>query len=300
MIGGLSSSLALAQRTATKARATMDDMSRQIATGQRVSSVRDDGAAWARAAALKADRTQNEGRVAALDRVEAGLAYTQAAVSIALDVYDRLRGLALAAEQYAAGSTQRQQLQTEWTQTIGSVVGADATNPVFTNSGFQNLGYDNFGYTLSDGDGSFFSGLMFAVMGTPQSVGGWFDNTSFNGIALRTFDLANANTTQLATVRSTIASWRGETAGRWMQQTGIDLTMASSLRSVADRNIDRIDGAVSSLTDADLGKASAARSEAETRQQLALSTMRQAISAYGSYASGLLGNAQQTQRGILA
>jgi flagellin-like hook-associated protein FlgL len=45
MIGGLTSSLSLAQRTASKASATMDDMTRQIATGQRVSSVKDNGAA---------------------------------------------------------------------------------------------------------------------------------------------------------------------------------------------------------------------------------------------------------------
>jgi flagellin-like hook-associated protein FlgL len=60
MITGLgipSSGIASAVRTAGKARATMDTMARQIATGQRVSSVKDDGAAWARANAARGEAT---------------------------------------------------------------------------------------------------------------------------------------------------------------------------------------------------------------------------------------------------
>lgn len=302
MIAGLaiSSGISSAMRTAGQARATMDDMTRQIATGQRVSSVKDDGAAWARAAALKSDKVQNEARIATLDRIQTGLAYTDAALSTALDIFDRLRDLSLAAEQHGAGSTQRQQLQAEWTQVIGWATGAGSENPVFTNTGFQNLGYDSFGYAASDGGGSFFNGMLFAVMGTPQSVGGWLVNPAYNGIALNSFDLANASSTQLSTVRNTIASWRSESAGRWFQQVGIDQNLASNLASIAGATIDRLDGAIGSLTDADLGKASAARAQADTRQQLALTTVRQALDAYGAFAGGLLGNVQRTQRSIMA
>jgi flagellin-like hook-associated protein FlgL len=71
-------------------------------------------------------------------------------------------------------------------------------------------------------------------------------------------------------------------------------------RKVTIQESDRLDTAISTLTDADMGKASTARANAETRQQLALSTISQAISAYGNYANGLLGNVSRTQRGVLA
>jgi flagellin-like hook-associated protein FlgL len=61
---------------------------------------------------------------------------------------------------------------------------------------------------------------------------------------------------------------------------------------------DRLEAAAETLTEADLGKASTALRQAETRQQLALSTVRQALNAYGAYAGGLLGNVQRTQRAI--
>ena len=75
------------------------------------------------------------------------------------------------------------------------------------------------------------------------------------------------------------------------------------LESVAKRDdaaYDRLDTAIGSLTDADLGQVSAARAQADTRQQLALDTIKTALTAYGNYAGGLLGNVQRTQRGVLA
>lgn len=51
-----SSGIASSIRTASQARATMETMGRQIATGQRVSSVKDDGAARARAVQLRVQK----------------------------------------------------------------------------------------------------------------------------------------------------------------------------------------------------------------------------------------------------
>lgn len=57
----------------------------------------------------------------------------------------------------------------------------------------------------------------------------------------------------------------------------------SGLASLLDLRADRLEAAAGPLTDADLAKASAARAQVETRQQLALSTAHLAISAYGTF-----------------
>ncbi|MFM1976510.1 MAG: hypothetical protein RL145_1356, partial [Pseudomonadota bacterium] len=69
MLDGLRSSIALAQRTATKASETLTSTTRQIATGQRVSSVKDDGAAWTQAVALKADAVTSSTKARMVDGV---------------------------------------------------------------------------------------------------------------------------------------------------------------------------------------------------------------------------------------
>jgi hypothetical protein len=75
---------------------------------------------------------------------------------------------------------------------------------------------------------------------------------------------------------------------------------ADSMADHAAAQADRVEAAAASLTDADLGQVAAQRATAQTRQQLALQTVRAALDAYGAYAGGLLGNAQRSQRSILA
>jgi flagellin-like hook-associated protein FlgL len=70
--------------------------------------------------------------------------------------------------------------------------------------------------------------------------------------------------------------------------------------TINQKLMDTLEQQASALTDADLGRASATRTQAETRQQLALATVRQALDAYGAYAGGLLANVQRTQRGLVA
>lgn len=53
------------------------------------------------------------------------------------------------------------------------------------------------------------------------------------------------------------------------------------------RTIERLDAAISSFTDADLGALSGESQTVQARQQLALQTINPAISAYGSFASGV-------------
>jgi flagellin len=303
MIGAFSSSLALAQRTATKARETMDTMSRQIATGQKVSSVKDDGAAWTRAAALKSEKVLWQDRSFALDRADAGLAYTKLAVERTFVVGEELRTILMEARTYAAGSTARQQLQAQWNAAISISSSANDGNPVYPD-GTTQIGASAQGSGIFLSADSYFQGSRFAIWSTNSAFQGWFTATGAGRpVALNTFDVATATEAQLddaQTSVNTLVTTANSWASGWMQQIGADQALASSMREDITRNTDRIDTAIGSLTDADLGKVSTARSQAETRQQLALQTIQQALTAYGNFAGSLLGNVQRTQRGVLA
>jgi flagellin len=295
MIGPMSSSLSLAQRTASKARATMDDMSRQIATGQKVSSVKDDGAAWARAAALTASKVDHEARIFALDRVDAGLAAQRAVNDARMEVLEELKGLLLSARSHNPGSTARVQLAAPWATLVTTGLSFQPNNPVFANM----TGYG------SDASGT---GVRMTGTGDPL-LGGerWAIEPSASNWMLGGLDIFNittATTTELDDMIAEVQVYLGHSGSGWAtdwgQQIGADERTSAWMRDYSNSALDRIDTAIGSLTDADMGKASTARANAETRQQLALSTIQQAISAYGNFASGLLGNVQRTQRGLLA
>jgi flagellin-like hook-associated protein FlgL len=306
MIGAMSSSLSLAQRTASKARATMDDMTRQIATGQRVSSVKDDGAAWTRAAGLRSDQVQWEGRAQTLERVELGLEATRVAHEAVRLQLDRLGELIISARAFAPGSSARAALQAEWSA-FAAATPSGGTNPAFDNSTGHAIDGLGIGFQMNTTD-PFFSGTRFAALSHLDGFGQWTAMAANAGqgrpVQLSTFDLLNASTSQLDDATTSVNTLRGRTSFSWLSaweiETGGDLRQVETLRSMTEAATMRLETQIGALTDADLGKASTARSNAETRQQLALSTIQQAISAYGNFAGGLLGNVQRTQRGLLA
>jgi flagellin len=301
MISGLgisSSGIATAVRTASTARATMDTMGREIATGQRVASAKDDGAAWTRMAALKSQKVTVAGRQEVLDRIDMQLTYTDAGVQQAIAGLDRLRELTITARQYAAGSSQRAALQAEWAQTLTWSNQGGAT-PDFVHSAthWDQSSYNNFGYDYSAVDAQF-AGNRWAISYGTAAFAGWYSFAA--PVALTSVDLATASDAQLTDAFTSATAMRDQAQGRWGISVGQDLNLVDRLQSLNSAEANRLDRAIGSLSDADLGKASAARAQAQARQQLALSTVRQALDAYGAFAGGLLGNVQRTQRGISA
>ena len=302
MISGLNASgIAGAIRSAGQARATMDAMARQIATGQKVASVRDDGAAWARAAELRGQKVQNQAREFGFDRVGSAMAFTEAAFERSRQLMEELKDIALQARQYAIGSSQRQALANEWAMIISSATSATQENPTFPTLD----GYGVDGYELSAAD-PLLAGMRWQIYPWTNFIAGHLNTLDPPNIPVRlnSVNIATATDAQLADAFQGANFMAGNQdhryASGWLTKVGHDQNTLDRMRGFVDADNRRLDGAISSLTDADLGAASAARARAETRQQLALSTVRQAISAYGSFAGGLLGNAQRTQRGVLA
>jgi flagellin len=291
MIGAMTSSLALAQRTASKARATMDDMSRQIATGQKVSSVKDDGAAWARASGLKSEAVGQRTVAGSVNFVRQVIDVDLMRGEIALEQRDLARQAALRATNASLSSAERTLLDTQQ---------EDYFNPaVPTGSVFDSLGIGN----SLGGNWSFSNAPVNNVLQVITSSTG--ATTSFQGAAaLAGFnsavrgDLSSAAAAAIALdniTRVDTPFW----TDRMQYWSGVSNRLERHSAQLS-ANADRLNGAANSLTQADLARVSANRAQAETRQQLALDTIRTAISAYGNFANGLLGNVARTQRGVMA
>lgn len=283
MISGFSSSgIATAIRTASKARATMDTMARQIATGQRVASVKDDGAAWARAANVKSQITTHEVNAQRLSLYDA---HFKAAAAVGaqeeeisariVDVLDRANG-------YAAATQARTTLHTELQGILNSVPAGIGTAIIGILQEHMPVGPS--------------AGLLGAVGANGRNLGNF--QTSILAI-VGSLNLQTATQTQVATARAAmnshlealrLTSASDGTSHKVVEQIG---TVNARAQGVAETHL-------GALTDADLAKSSAARAQAETRQQLALATVRQAIGNYANFAGGLLGNVQRTQRGGMA
>jgi flagellin len=307
MIGGLSSSLALAQRTADAATARMAKVSRQIATGKEVASAKDDGARYVQANALKSQKVQWEGRRQLADRLDLSMEFTKGVVQEHKDIAVKLREVALQASALPAGSNARRALQADWDALIAAGKSTNAgMNPGFADNSVFFSDANGVGMDVSGHD-SYWGGNRYAAYVNSADWNGHYSfvNAGWGiSVALDTVDILNGSAAHLNDAMSTTTIMSGETWNTWntgwLQQIGADQRVLDMKRDDITRNDDRLDAAIGSLTDADMGKLSGENQQAQVRQQLALDTIKTALTAYGNYAGGLLGNVQRTQRGVLA
>jgi flagellin len=290
MIGAMSSSLSLAQRTATQARATMDDMSRQIATGQKVSSVKDDGAAWARANLARANASATQTLADSYGQIRVGLATAIAIGETRQDVLSDMRGTALAAADASLSAANRQDLQTRYTQMRTAYLNeftytAHATAIELRNSG--GTSWAPYSATVGFADLTWVSGTdgTTATLAFGSAIAGPSSDVSTSAAAVTTLGNLQSVESQMLQRVAALAA--------------LDQRMERDSSRMSEDSA-RLAALTGRLVDVDLGKVSAARAQADTRQQLALATVRQAITTYGNFAGGLLGNVQRTQRGVLA
>jgi hypothetical protein len=221
---------------------------------------------------------------------------------------ESLRGLVMQARSWPAGSAQRLAVQAEWDEIIDQSSAIQGENPALPDpAGVAGWSATGPGQPVLTND-SYFGATRISMWPNYGAFHGWLTATDgARPVALSTFDIAGATSAQLDDAHTSLMnvginppggglSW----ATSWLVNIGADEALAERWQTDIARTIDRNDRAAASLTDADLGKASAARAQSETRQQLALQTVRQALDAYGAFAGGLLGNVQRTQRGIRA
>jgi flagellin len=290
MIGGLGSSLSTALRTAGEARARVDRSTREIATGQRVSSVKDDGAAWARAARQRSDAQAGRMLAGQLDWLRAGVGIHRTSVESRLVLGAMSEHNALRATDPSMSAATRAQIDAQQDEISAQVSDLSPTNHDDAISLIATSGavWQPSGSSAADANMAWVHSIDGTTMATSWSPVTYQTAIAMNDVS----SVANATTS-----RANRAVRNGEWRTLAQNLAGLDRLLASQgdhIRATADRQ----DAQAASLTEVDLGKASSMRAQAQARQQLALDTVRVALTAYGQFAGGLLGNVQRTQRAI--
>jgi flagellin-like hook-associated protein FlgL len=299
VIGGLSSWLSTALRTAGEARARMDRASRELATGKEVHSARDDGARYAQSVALASQRTQAEVRrdfhISNIRQV----VETQATVDLTVrENMDRMADIIRQAMVLAPGSASRQQLAAEWQQVLASFDTIRGTTGSIE-SGMAVQVDNRWGIRTTAADPIIGDRTIWTMLGgSPEDFGWHTIDVAANGVPYGSIDILNHTQAQLQAGLTTVQQFRDTNVSGTLITGGRNQNWLDRIEASTNRDIDRFDTMIGALTDADLGAASSQLRMSQTREQLALATVRQALDAYGSFANGLLGNVQRTQRAL--
>jgi flagellin len=292
MISGLNSSSVMgAIRTAGAARAGMDKATRQLATGNQVTSVKDDGAAWVRANKLRSDARAREVLASGQDYLSTGAGLGRTTIEERMALYEAIHKTSLSATVNGMSASARAALQADATLNFDAIatvsVGAHGNvMPITSVVAGQQWGPGHWSAATKDFN------FQVDINGTQQAT----NFVTMNSL-LAAPDLSTAAgaLTAATTAQQTADSMRPRIAQFGAVERAL-ATMATNNRAQADLELVQADR----MLGADMGKISANLRRAETRQQLALDTVRTAINAYSNFAGGLLGNVQRTQRGVLA
>ncbi len=299
MISGLnSSSISLAIRTAQRAEKTVTKSVEQIATGKKVASVKDDAATYIRATLANSEKAQIEGRRFILDSIETVINNQVAQDDGSNNAARWMADIARRALDHVAGTTQRQQLNAEFQEAYAAWSKARAPDDTIV-SGMGSISGGKWGINGSAADSITSVTRAWTLLGSS-----WLDNGhagfdyAGNGVPINAIDVLNGNTTNLKNGIATLEAHLN--AANQHSYLGGDARWIDRAKDISNGQEDRIDSAISAMTDADLGKVSRDRDLAQTRQQLAYQTVKNAISQYGNVSSSLLNNVMGTQRSVRA
>jgi flagellin-like hook-associated protein FlgL len=288
---GISSGIASAVRTAGEARGRADKAARQLAVGQEVTSVKDDGARWAISNKLKSDAMAREVVATGQEYLSRAVGLGRTTIEERIGLYEAIHKTSLAASAEGLSASSRAALQADATlnyDAIGTVsVGSHGnTMPVTSVVAGSQWGPGHWAAATKD------FAYQVNIDGSTQAT-----NFVVMNSLLGTPDLSTAAgaLTAATNARATADSMRPRIA----QFGSVERALASMAQTNRDQSA-REEQLASTLLGGDLGKISANLEKSNTRQQLALATVRQALNAYGAYAGGLLGNVQRTQRGVMA
>ena len=296
MINGLSASLSLALRTASNAQKRVDIATQQIATGKKVNSVKDDGAAYIRAADLKSQQAQNNARLqlTALYRQETNLSGVD--FQDRLDTLNNMSNILLRAKSYPIGHEARKALAAEFEQAKAELIG-HSYEPATIVSGFGDWS-GKWGVQTTASDALLNGRVVTTTLSESRQ---WMLDTNDAGsVTLGAVNIETASAAQLHWAKNN-AKYLIEAWGPYLtQQTSDTQNWLDSVENITNNDTDRLENAISSLTDADMGIVSRERELAQTRQELAYSSVRNALTQYSNYANGLLSNVLSSKRGLLA
>jgi flagellin len=300
MIAGVSHMTAAfsALRVAESARAREESLQQQVATGRRVNSAKDDGAAFQIELAAKSDLAQWRGRERILNKLEGGFELQNAVVAKVKEIYVDIAETVLRARDTVAGSAERRAIAEGYNGLIGNLralTGVQTQGVNGTPSAVQADG--RFGIRPLPGD-SVVGGVTWQLVTDQNAFSIWASSVDVpNGVlvALRGYDLVNASDTQLQDVQTTARRLAGmDTSGYatgWATITHAEFERLRIAQSLTSAMQDRTEAAIGTLTGADMGKVSTDLDAARTRAAVANEGIARAIQIYGRAQTSILNNA---------
>lgn len=305
MIAGISHSLrntfAKSQRSAANASDAANKIALALASGKKVASVKDDSSAYLMAQNLKNELPTWQVRADTLDRAEVGLDWMNLVNDTTYQILSKLDEILLSAQSYSIGSSQRQALQAQWNQTIAEAdsFSASNNNPVFNGTG-AGSGWNSASNAYDWGAiDSFYGPDMLNAHPNGSAWAGWLSSATY-GAVLNTFDLVNATAGDITSAKASIDGRRNTSAQNWYRHYAADGGRVERLQKVVEQSTDRINSFIGSIEDIDLGELSAQLSNHNAKQELASTTLKQAINTYSNYAQSLMGSILRTQNSIRA
>jgi flagellin len=282
-------------RVAEAAQARAEAAREQVATGRRVNSAKDDGAAFTVALNARSDLAQWNGRERLLNKLEGAFDLQDTVVSKVKELYVELAGIALAARDTVAGSTERRALAESYAgifETLNGLIGVETQGVNGTAAAVQADG--RFGIRPMQSD-AVLGGDTWRLVTNMNTFSTWANNVDVpNGllVALRGYDILNASDTQLQDVLSSARAIAGFNGAGWLSGWGIhtaaEIARVQSAQAQVIGMQDRTQAAIGQLLDADIGATSSELEAAETRAAMAQQGISRAISLYAQRNSAVL------------
>jgi flagellin len=284
-------------RVAEAAQARAEAAREQVATGRRVNSAKDDGAAFTVALNARSDLTQWNGRERVLNKLEGGFELQNTVVSKVKELYVELAVTAMRARDSAAGSAERLAMAEAYDgilDNLRALTGVETQGVNGSPSAVQADG--QFGIRPMQND-AVLGGATWRLVTNMNAFSSWANATDVpNGVlvVLRGYDIANANDTQLQDVVSTARVMAGMTNGYstgWGTVTAAEFSRLNVLQTYVGSMQDRTEAAIGQLLDADMGRVSSELDAAETRAAMAQQGISRAIQLYARQTTAVLDSA---------
>jgi hypothetical protein len=283
-------------RVAEAAQARAEAAREQVATGRRVNSAKDDGAAFTVALNARSEMALWGARDRLLNKLDNAIDVQANVLAMVSETYRAIANLAVKARDTAAGSTERRAIASDYTALTDKLKQlGQFTLPGVDGTPSASYASTDFGIRPFHGD-TLVGGQTWSLVTDQQNFSLWADIVNpFAGImvALRGFDILNATDSQLEDVRATaqIISSGDFYVGRFIAQTSRDAGRAERLLEVVREMQDRMKTAAGQLLDADMGQVSSGLEAAETRAAMAQQGISRAIQLYARQTTAVLDSA---------
>lgn len=305
-LSALTNASAMAVRSHNHARANLEKSIARLSTGQKLSSVKDDGAAYITKTVLNNESDAWDWRSSELQRFSANSELNQFIVEEGLTLQRKAQQILAFAANTQAGSSERQKYALEWAE-LGAQQTAiiNARNMSLENYGSASLAmtgyggewaFDPYNYDGLLGDVTIVDAWWMGVITTGQAGAGYTPTViTVNADFL---NATQANLTQAATEMAGSGAGIARSIQRAVPGIAGSVDKIDRLKSFSDKMNNIFEDANSQIYDADVEIESARLSAAQARIELSQNAISLFSNSFRKYVTGLLGFVMNSQQSI--